>query len=161
MKPKMTWLLHLLIFTLCAKRMKAQMGGNMVEIAANSVSCPDLGGFTGDPAYVGNGPQKAPLLGTIGCIDNPPQKTLAGKLQYVSLIYGPFEAGFSNTQLKNKFGCNSDTFELPSGIDTALAELVAEHECGLNPGDVKILKDCGMVRGLPRQSLPAPAPIRD
>jgi len=100
------------------------------------ITCPTSGGYTGESAYVNQGPKAAPLRGTIGCVDDPVDDD---KL----LIYGPFEAGFSNAQLKQFFSCSSDTAAVPGGVDTNLAEKMMEYDCDLDASVVEVLDDCG------------------
>lgn len=103
------------------------------------ITCPSDGSYAGDSTYIGNGPKAAPLRGTIGCVGSDTITPFTDKL----LIYGPFEAGFSNDQLSQFFGCSSSTASIPGGIDTLVAEKMAAYECGLDESAVSILDDCG------------------
>ena len=53
------------------------------------------------------------------------------------------EAGFSNDQLSRFFGCKNSNAAIPGGLDTLLAERLAEYQCGLEDHEVDILDSCG------------------
>jgi len=93
---------------------------------------PPGGGTTTD--YTTGGPHPAPLRGTIGTVDNPIQSDR-------TLIYGPFEAGFSAAQTAQFFGCNPG-ITVPAGIDTLTAEKMVQHACNL-PATTTVLDECG------------------
>ena len=93
---------------------------------------PGSGGTTTD--YTTGGPHAAPLRGTIGTVDNPIQSDR-------TLIYGPFEAGFSAAQTAQFFGCNPG-ITVPAGIDTLTAEKMVQHACNL-PATTTVLDECG------------------
>ena len=64
---------------------------------------------------------RSPLRGQVGTVDNP----LAADQV---LIYGPFEAGFTNAQPgMSCLGTNT----VDGGIDTATAELVIRYLCSV------------------------------
>jgi hypothetical protein len=94
------------------------------------VVCP--GAFTD---YTTGGPHAAPLRGTIATIDNPISDDK-------KLIYGPFEAGFSNEMLSKMMGCSDESVAVQGGIDTLTAEGIVQHSCGLS-ADTKLLDACG------------------
>ena len=59
----------------------------------------------------------APLRGTVATVDNPISSDK-------TLIYGPFEAGFSAAQTAQFFGCTGDV-TIAGGLDTLLG-----NDCG-------------------------------
>ena len=67
----------------------------------------------------------------------------AGQTSIGSLIYGPMEAGFTNDQLSRFFGCTNADAAIPGGLDTLLAQRIAEYECNLEDGEADILDSCG------------------
>jgi len=103
----------------------------------SSVSCPTNGGFTGSSEYIGGTTAlAAPLRNTIACVDNPVDSSEL-------LIYGPFEAGFSNAQLSQFFGCQNPSASVVGGVDTLTAEEMVVEMCNLDPEEVQILDVCG------------------
>ena len=84
--------------------------------------------------YTVNGPHAAPLRGTIGTVDNPIQDDR-------TLIYGPFEAGFSAAQTEQFFGCDPGV-TIAAGLDTLTAEQMVQHACNL-PAIITVLDECG------------------
>jgi len=91
----------------------------------DGVSCPLSGTYSGESQYLGQGPFAAPLRGAVACVHDPPTRNG----QVASLIYGPMEAGFSTQQLSQLFTCTT-AGSVPAGLDTGIAEELAEHLCG-------------------------------
>lgn len=104
------------------------------------VTCPDAGNYNGDSSYTsGPYPKAAPLRGNVACVDNTfdvsgPSGTVKAKN-----IYGPMEAGFTSAQLSQLFTCSTSS-DIPGGLDTKIAEELAEHLCNKQ---IEILSDCG------------------
>ena len=116
-------------------------GGGKVKI-----TCPVVGGtpYTGSADYVGKNPTAAPLRGAVGCLDLGVLATrpkAGNKNIDANNLYGPMEAGFSSAQP----GASClQTFELPGGVDTNVAESVMNTVCKANTGEVMQLLDyCG------------------
>jgi len=107
-----------------------------LSISVSHVTCPTSGGYTGDSAYIGQGPQAAPLLGSLGCVDSPMDSS---KL----LIYGPFEDGFPNSQLVELFNCANSSASISGRVDTKIAGEWAAYQCDVPDSDIQILDDCG------------------
>ena len=120
-------------------------GGGTVQI-----TCPVAGGtpYTGSAEYVGKNPKAAPLRGAVGCLDlgvlaKRPKAGPKGRVATLDAnnLYGPMEAGFSSAQP----GASClQTFELPGGVDTNVAESVMNTVCKANTGEMMQLLDyCG------------------
>ena len=110
----------------------------------STVSCPESGGFEGSSTYVGIGPSAAPLRGTVACVDHPIEVTTnGGQTSIGTLIYGPFEAGFSNDQLQRLFQCTNLDAQIEGGFDTLLAERMVEYQCSFEEGTANVLNPCG------------------
>uniref|UniRef100_A0A7S2RQQ2 YHYH domain-containing protein n=1 Tax=Mucochytrium quahogii TaxID=96639 RepID=A0A7S2RQQ2_9STRA len=125
-----------------ARRLQQPSHGDINEGLEGAITCPDSGNYTGDSNYIGKGPMAAPLRGAVACVDNPITVTAAGRTQVAALIYGPMENGFTTDQLRMFFLCTADE-GIQGGIDTGLAEEIAEYVCNQTEDELSILDSCG------------------
>ena len=126
--------LNFLTLFVVATVIQAQRGGG------GGVTCPDEGGFTGDSGYTSGFPKAAPLRNNVACIDNTFNVQSRQGTVIAKNVYGPLEAGFTTSQMSTLFNCNSATQDIPGGLDTKLAEEIAEFQCNK---PIEVLSDCG------------------
>ena len=121
----------------------AECGGNDGGSSLRGAPMPGMGGGggggggggRGNVDYTAPGAKAAPLRGTVATVDNPIDSDK-------TLIYGPFEAGFSAQQTAQFFGCTGDV-SIAGGLDTLLAEEIVEYLCDKTREQVSVLDDCG------------------
>jgi len=115
----------------------------MAQIAAMSVTCPDNAGFTGDPAYIGKNPQKAPLLATNFDYMPPSSVSFSSPYQnfdllmisdiqfwYKSCKYQPFEPTFQSWIASFKVTRNNKYCPIePTNFDCNIVTKIAKSEC--------------------------------
>eukprot|EP00935_MAST-01C_sp_MAST-1C-sp1_P000042 g42.t1 len=101
----------------------------------------------------GGGPPSASLLGDVGLTTVAGTDVRTGKTLAVGEnIYGPFEAGFSDTQngILEGLGCSSGTLgHVDGGIDTHMAEQMVAYQCNVvlprveGSEYISLLDECG------------------
>jgi len=106
------------------------------------LTCSETQDYTGNPALAGT---PAALLGSVACVDQAAlayrqtlDVSIAGSDRSTVNIYGPFEAGFTNTVPGlSCLGANV----VDGGIDTYTAQLMVRHLC--NDNSLELLQTCG------------------
>lgn len=109
---------------------------------AGQLTCSSTQDYVGDPSLAGQG---AALLGSVACVDQAAieyrqglDASIAGTDTSTVNVYGPFEAGFTNT-VPGLSCLNSNVVD--GGIDTYTAQLMVRHLC--NDNTIELLQTCG------------------